>query len=298
MKRKRAFTLVELLVVISIIALLLAILMPALNAAKRHAMNVICGTRVRQITTASTMWASQDSKGLLPKGGIHGPWGSMEEFNFDDGIIFDVENYFKITSMIAGIGGEFDYVMTADQVKKIIPNVHEGSLRYVFTCPFRQKEVHDFANPLDKSPDSLPYVHGWAVSPERWCVRTGYMYLGGFETEKWPSLPNWAGSIKDYPDKLDDPGHGVLACDTNRWDVKTWYPAFVGYLLYHSNKGTINRYGPGNNGTDDPRDFFPDAGATISYLDGSIAYKKIGELEPRIFHCNNGDYQGLLFTFF
>ncbi|MBN1796441.1 MAG: type II secretion system protein [Sedimentisphaerales bacterium] len=50
--KKRGFTLVELLVVIAIIALLLAVLMPALNVARELANTAVCGSNLSQITKA------------------------------------------------------------------------------------------------------------------------------------------------------------------------------------------------------------------------------------------------------
>ena len=54
----RGFTLVELLIVIGIIALLIALLMPALSAAREHARRIKCMSNMRQLTAAWIMYAN------------------------------------------------------------------------------------------------------------------------------------------------------------------------------------------------------------------------------------------------
>jgi len=73
--RLRAFTLVELLVVIALIALLMAILIPALNVARRQAQTIICQSRLRQWGMALAVY-TQDNQGRFPgtMGGFDGLW--------------------------------------------------------------------------------------------------------------------------------------------------------------------------------------------------------------------------------
>jgi prepilin-type processing-associated H-X9-DG protein/prepilin-type N-terminal cleavage/methylation domain-containing protein len=59
MRCKRAFTLVELLVVIAVIAILIALLLPLVNRVKRQAQEVVCQANLRSIGQAMTLYVQQ-----------------------------------------------------------------------------------------------------------------------------------------------------------------------------------------------------------------------------------------------
>ena len=64
MKIVRAFTLLELLVVIAIIAILAALLLPVLSKAKRKGQGIACLNNIRQLSTACKIYAD-DNNGQL-----------------------------------------------------------------------------------------------------------------------------------------------------------------------------------------------------------------------------------------
>ena len=83
MKKHKGFTLIELIVVILIIAMLLAILWPARSRTKALAKRLVCGTKLKGLGTAISVYA-KDYNGYYPQLPGNGPWSKDLGFSFDN----------------------------------------------------------------------------------------------------------------------------------------------------------------------------------------------------------------------
>ena len=97
MRQTKAFTLIELLVVIAIIAVLMGILMPALNIARGQARGIACQSNQRTLAQAYMMYADQNGgkicgglAGYTPSNGVP-PW-VMPPLDYNGGSVVRMES--------------------------------------------------------------------------------------------------------------------------------------------------------------------------------------------------------------
>jgi len=249
---RRAFTLVELLVVIGIIALLISILLPSLTKAREQAKRVSCASQQRQIFLAIRIYADE-SKGWLPGGTSSSP----------NGIVGGQR-------IVQLMGGKADFSIGA-------PYWMTDNVVRLNTCPSRLDPLdYDWPYYRDFGAYIFPY------SGEQTGITTTYMYYGGFGGYG-PTYPQWHGWYMggSYQASYEDPEQpgpvpklnnrrrsaevGVL---TDRmWPSTIPSPVYFGFMNYSApNHMTGNRCIGGN----------------VTCLDGHTEWRRIEDTKLRI----------------
>jgi prepilin-type N-terminal cleavage/methylation domain-containing protein len=141
-----AFTLIEILVVISVIVLLLAILMPALQQARHSAMRIVCLSNLRQIGVGMHLYAD-NNRDLLPD-------------NYDAAHPYTAGYLESGTVRTVRLGCLYNDKAIRDPK--------------VFYCPTSPWKYEHYCSPTPWG--TLPQIHnGPGISGNQW-IRTSYTY--------------------------------------------------------------------------------------------------------------------------
>ena len=141
-RSRRAFTLVELLVVIGIIALLISILLPALNRAREQGKQAACLSNMRQIGSAALMFANEHTQ-HVPLGGEL--WGNPNVNGTPASLHDPGQRYWsyyidgttpRVMPMNAALAPYLGQTgIHTDSAANMTTDLNNGNVRRVFTCP-------------------------------------------------------------------------------------------------------------------------------------------------------------------
>jgi prepilin-type N-terminal cleavage/methylation domain-containing protein/prepilin-type processing-associated H-X9-DG protein len=146
----KGFTLIELLVVIAIIAILAAILLPALASAKRKAQTVQCLSTLRQWGLALQIYG-EDASDLIPRDGVadNGQYACDTGVTTGPGSPQDPYSWINtLPQLVADQPLSYYYNKPGANVQKKFPLPSNG-IGKIWQCPSAQTTAADFSGSTD-----------------------------------------------------------------------------------------------------------------------------------------------------
>ena len=250
MRKIKGFTLVELLVVIAIIALLMAVLLPALNRARELARRIVCGNTLKSLMTANFMYSeAYDGKFVPINYYVQGPstgrtgggyvttaWVANEAFRR----ILAMNKRHNAESLGNNASSDFliekEYLCPDDMVSRDLSNAVTTSGTYSGSYGYNSTE---FVN-----------QYGSVTNPSTWTVV--------------PSIGHTAQSVKRASEKL------AFTESTDWWVCWAGADYREGWDKLH--QANLQVYKDATPRVDGPVLYRHSEGANIAFYDGHISY--------------------------